>query len=84
MGRGPGPACRDVHMTTCKQSDTKYDLEWLRIRNGDQVRDYIRRFSEVQVNIPDITDEEVIDCFKKGLVAVGKRPPKSSVRSSTA
>jgi hypothetical protein len=60
-----------TYKTTCKQSGTKYDLERLRLRNNESLREYIRRFSEKRLTIPDITEEECISAFTKGLVKNG-------------
>ncbi len=55
------------YRVTCKQPGMKYDLERLRQGSRDSLRDYIRHFSEIRNDIPDITDAEAISAFMRGL-----------------
>jgi hypothetical protein len=54
-------------MATCQQPSTKYDLEKVRDYLGEPLREYIRRFSETRLSIPNISNEEAISAFIKGL-----------------
>ena len=54
-------------MATCEQSGTKYDLEKLHQSSGESLHDFIRHFSEIRNSIPNITNDEAIATFTKGL-----------------
>ena len=57
----------DNYMATCKQTNTKYDLEKLPKSSGESLHDFIRCFSETRNYVPNITDAEAIAAFTKGL-----------------
>jgi hypothetical protein len=54
-------------MATCQQPGTKYDLEKVRDYSGEPLWEYIRRYSETRLSIPNISNEEAISAFIKGL-----------------
>jgi hypothetical protein len=54
-------------MATCQQPGNKYDLEKVRDYPNEMLRDYIRRFSETRISIPNINRDEAISTFIKGL-----------------
>jgi hypothetical protein len=54
-------------MTTCQQLGNKYDLEKVRDYLNEPLRDYIRRFSETRISIPNINSDEAISAFIRGL-----------------
>jgi hypothetical protein len=54
-------------MATCQQSGNKYDLEKVRDYPNDPLRDYICRFSETRISIPNINSDEAISMFIRGL-----------------
>jgi hypothetical protein len=47
-------------MAPCQQPDNKYDLEKVRDYPNEPLRDYIRLFSETQISIPNINNNEAI------------------------
>jgi hypothetical protein len=51
----------------CDQPGNKYDLERIRDRAGEPLRDYIRRFSDMRFKIPKISHDEAASAFIKGL-----------------
>jgi len=57
----------DNFITTCEQPGNKYDLEKIRDRKNEPLRDYIRRFSDMRLKIPKISHDEAISAFIKGL-----------------
>jgi hypothetical protein len=57
----------DNFIATCDQQGNKYDLELIRDRAGEPLRDYIRRFSDMRLKIPRITHDEAVSGFIKGL-----------------
>ena len=57
----------DNFITTCEQPGNKYDLERIRDRKNEPLRDYIRRFSDMRLKIPKISHDEAISAFIKGL-----------------
>jgi hypothetical protein len=57
----------DNFITTCDQRGNKYDLECIRDRAGEPLRDYIRRFSNMRLKIPSITHDKAVSAFIKGL-----------------
>jgi hypothetical protein len=50
-----------------EQSGNKYDLQRIRVARDEPLREYIRRFSDMRIRIPRITDNEAIEAFIKGL-----------------
>ena len=54
-------------MATCQQPGTKYDLEKVRDYSGEPLREYIRRYLDTRLSIPNISNEEAISAFIKGL-----------------
>jgi hypothetical protein len=56
----------DNFIATCDQSGNKYDLERIRDRAGEPLHDYIRRFSDMRLKIPRITNDEAVSAFIKG------------------
>jgi hypothetical protein len=57
----------DNFIATCDQPGNKYDLERIRDRAGESLRDYIRRFSDLRLKIPRINHDEAVLEFIKGL-----------------
>jgi len=57
----------DNFIATCEQPGNKYDLERIRDRKNEPLRDYIRRFSDMRLKIPKIYHDEAISAFIKGL-----------------
>jgi hypothetical protein len=57
----------DNFIATCEQPGNKYDLERIRDRKNEPLRDYIRRFSDMRLKIPKISHDEAISTFIKGL-----------------
>jgi hypothetical protein len=57
----------DNFITTCDQPGNKYDLERIRDRAGEPMRDYIQCFSDMRLKIPNISHDEAILAFIKGL-----------------
>jgi hypothetical protein len=57
----------DNFVSTCDRPGNKYDLERIRDRAGEPLRDYIRRFSDMRLKIPIITHDEAVSTFIKGL-----------------
>jgi len=57
----------DNFIATCEQPGNKYDLERIRDRKNEPLRDYIRRFSDMHLKIPKISHDEAISAFIKGL-----------------
>jgi hypothetical protein len=54
-------------MAPCQQPDNKYDLEKVRDYPNEPLRDYIRLFSETQISIPNINNNEAISTFIRDL-----------------
>jgi len=54
-------------IATCEQLGNKYDLERIRDRKNEPLRDYIRRFLDMRLKIPKISHDEAISAFIKGL-----------------
>jgi hypothetical protein len=54
-------------MATYQQPDNKYDLEKVRDYPNEPLRDYICRFLETQISIPNINSDEAISAFIRGL-----------------
>jgi LPS O-antigen subunit length determinant protein (WzzB/FepE family) len=50
-------------MATCQQPDNKYDLEKVRDYPNEPLRDYIHRFLETWISIPNINNDEAISVF---------------------
>jgi len=57
----------DNFIATCEQPGNKYDLERIRDRKNEPLRDYIRCFSDMRLKIPKISHDEAILAFIKGL-----------------
>jgi len=57
----------DNFIATCEQPGNKYDLERIRDRKNEPLRDYIRRFSDMCLKVPKISHDEAISAFIKGL-----------------
>ena len=57
----------DNFIATCEQPGNKYDLERIRDRKKEPLRDYIRRFSDMHLKIPKSSHDEAISVFIKGL-----------------
>jgi len=54
-------------IATCEQPGNKYDLERIRDRKNEPLRNYIRRFSGMRLKIPKISHNEAISAFIKVL-----------------
>ena len=54
-------------IATYEQPGNKYDLERIRDRKNEPLRDYIRRFSDMRLKIPEISHDKAISAFVKGL-----------------
>ena len=54
-------------MATCTQPSTKHDLNRIYQKSSELLRSYIRCFFEMRNSIPNITEEEVIIAFIRGL-----------------
>lgn len=50
----------DNFNATCEEPGNKYDLERIRVRKNEPLRDYIRRFSDTRLKIPRISHDEAI------------------------
>ena len=57
----------DNFIATCEQPGNKYDLERIRDRKNEPLRDYIRCFSDMRLKIPKISHDEAILAFIKGV-----------------
>jgi len=57
----------DNFIATCEQPRNKYDLERIRDRKNEPLRDYIRRFSDMSLKILRISHDEAISAFIKGM-----------------
>ena len=57
----------DNFIATCEQPGNKYDLERIRDRKNEPLRDNIQRFSDTRLKIPKISHDEAISAFIKGL-----------------
>ena len=57
----------DNFIATCEQPGNNYDLERIRDRRNEPLRDYIRRFSDMHLKIPKISHDDAISAFIKGL-----------------
>ena len=57
----------DNFIATCDQSGNKYDLQRIRDRWDEPLRDNVRRFFDMRWTIPKITDDEAISAFIQGL-----------------
>nr|AAT01348.1 putative polyprotein [Oryza sativa Japonica Group]AAT85163.1 putative polyprotein [Oryza sativa Japonica Group] len=65
--------------------DSKAMANYLPVKSGESLRDYIRRFSEQRNKISDITDDVIIAAFTKGirhedLVGKFRRKPPRTVK----
>jgi hypothetical protein len=58
----------DNYMATCQQPNNKYDLEKVRDYPNEPLRDYICRFLEARISIPNISNDEAIFVFIRGLL----------------
>jgi hypothetical protein len=54
-------------IATYEQPGNKYDLQRIRDARDEPLREYIRRFSDMRIRIPRITDNEAIEAFITGL-----------------
>jgi hypothetical protein len=54
-------------IATCEQLGNKYDLQRIHDARDEPLRKYIRRFSDMRIRIPRITDNEAIEAFITGL-----------------
>jgi hypothetical protein len=54
-------------IATYEQPGNKYDLQRIRYTRDGPLREYIRRFSDMRIRIPRITDNEAIEAFIIGL-----------------
>jgi hypothetical protein len=54
-------------IATCEQLGNKYDLQRIHDARDEPLREYIRRFSDMRIRIPRITDNEAIEAFIIGL-----------------
>jgi hypothetical protein len=54
-------------MATCQQPSNKYDLKKVRDYPNEPLGDYICRFSETRISIPNINNDEAISVFIRGL-----------------
>jgi hypothetical protein len=57
----------DNFITTCDQPGNKYDLERIHDCKDEPMRDYIRRFSDMCLKMPKISQDEAVSAFIKGL-----------------
>ena len=57
----------DNFIATCEQPGNKYDLERIQDRKNEPLRDYIQRFSDMRLKIPNISHDKAISTFIKGL-----------------
>jgi hypothetical protein len=57
----------DNFIATCDQPGNKYNLERIRDRKDEPLRDYIRCFSDMHLKIPKISHDEAVSAFIKGL-----------------
>jgi hypothetical protein len=57
----------DNYIATCQQPGNKYNLEKVRDYPNKPLCDYIHRFSETWISIPNINNDEAIFMFIKGL-----------------
>jgi hypothetical protein len=57
----------DNFIAMCDQPGNKYDLERIRDRKDEPLRDYIQRFSDMRLKISKISHDEAISAFIKGL-----------------
>jgi hypothetical protein len=53
-------------MATCQQPGNKYDLEKVRDFPNELLHDYIHRFMEMWISIPNINSDEAISTFIRG------------------
>ena len=58
---------QDRSRSRCEQPGNKYDLERIRDKKNEPLRDYIRRFSDMRLKISKISHDEAISAFIKGL-----------------
>ena len=56
----------DNFIATCEQPRNKYDLERIRDRKNEPLRDYIRRFSDMRLKIPKILTTRPYRLSSKG------------------
>jgi hypothetical protein len=54
-------------IATYEQPGNKYDLQRIRDARDEPLCEYIRRFSDICIRIPRITDNEAIEAFITGL-----------------
>jgi len=57
----------DNFIATYEQPSNKYDLERIQDRKNEPLRDYIQRFSDMPLKIPNISHDKAISTFIKGL-----------------
>ena len=57
----------DNFIATCEQPGNKYDLQRIRDRKDEPLREYIRRFSEMRIKVPSISDNKANEAFITGL-----------------
>ena len=57
----------DNFIATCEQPGNKYDLQRIRDRKDEPLREYVRRFSDMRIKVPSISDNEAIEAFVTGL-----------------
>ena len=54
-------------IATCEQPGNKYDLQRIRDQKDEPLHEYVRRFSEMRIKVPSISDNEAIEAFITGL-----------------
>jgi hypothetical protein len=82
----------DNFIATCEQPGNKYDLQWIRDRKDEPLREYVRCFSEMCIKVPSISDNEAIEAFITSLCfhdalrdkLLRKRPKSVTVLLATA
>jgi hypothetical protein len=57
----------DNYMATCRQPSNKYDLGKVRYYPNEPLHDYIHRFLETWISIPNINNDDTIFTFIRGL-----------------
>ena len=57
----------DNFIATCEQPGNKYDLQRIRDRKDEPLCEYVRRFSEMRIKVPSISDNKAIEAFITGL-----------------
>ena len=56
-----------IFRATCEKPGSHFDLARLRQKSDESLRDYIRRFCDKKMTIPNIPDQQVISAFMGGL-----------------